>query len=592
MLRVFVEVVMSLFGAWVALDRLVAWRVGRKPKFGFQGATALGNAFQQLQMFVQPRVENVVVQMVDEDADDEDAGDEAHPEAARRHLLRQAERIRRGTLEGPLTTRMEAPAWRVRPRGGAWMRRFGLAMCVWVGVVAMGFGQATQVASGGASAANAAMAGTWAGALDVGVMKLRLVFHVSASEAGLTATMDSPDQGAKGIPVSSVMRDGDAFKLEIAAAHASFAGTISKDGTTITGTWTQGANALPLVLTSVKGDAAKVEGERLRPQNPTRPYPYKEVEVSYRNPSQGDTLAGTLTIPEGKGPFTAVLLITGSGPQDRDETLLGHKPFLVLSDYLTRRGIAVLRVDDRGIGKSTGTFAGATTADFATDVEAGVAFLKTRPEVNPAKIGLIGHSEGGIIAPMVAARDKDVAFIVMMSGSGVPGYEVILEQAKLIEEGMGVPAAKAEADEAEHRADYELILKNQGLSEPGLEALLKAKLAHDGVPVAEANALVAQVSGPWFRYFLAYDPRLALRQLRLPVLALIGSKDLQVVPEQNLPALREALKDDPKAEVLELPGLNHLYQTAKTGLPSEYQEIEETIAPLALKTIGDWVVKQ
>jgi len=249
-------------------------------------------------------------------------------------------------------------------------------------------------------------------------------------------------------------------------------------------------------------------------------------------------------------------------------------------------------VDDRGIGQSTGTFATATTADFATDVEADVAFLKARPEVNAAKIGLIGHSEGVIIAPMVAARNKDVGFIVLMSGSGVPGYQVILEQAKRIEEAMGVPKEKAEAEEAQHREDYELILKHQDMSEADLRKLLKEKVAKDGVPDAEADALVNQVTGAWFRYFLAYDPRPALRQLRIPVLALIGAKDLQVLPDQNLPALREALKDDPKAEVVELPGLNHLYQTTKTGLPTEYQQLDETIAPVALKTIGDWVVKQ
>jgi fermentation-respiration switch protein FrsA (DUF1100 family) len=193
---------------------------------------------------------------------------------------------------------------------------------------------------------------------------------------------------------------------------------------------------------------------------------------------------------------------------------------------------------------------------------------------------------------MVAARNKDVKFIVLMSGTGVPGYEVILEQAKQIELGMGVPKEKAEAEEAQHRAIYELILKNKALSEAELKTLLKEKMAKDGVPDAEATALIDQVTGPWFRYFLEYDPRPALRQLRIPVLALIGSKDLQVLPEQNLPALREALKGDQKAEVVELPGLNHLYQTTKTGLPKEYQQLDETIAPLALKTIGDWVLKQ
>jgi uncharacterized protein len=269
--------------------------------------------------------------------------------------------------------------------------------------------------------------GAWMGTIEAGAMKLRVVFHVTNTADGLKATMDSLDQGAKGIPVTSVKRDGTSLKIEMKQIDGAYDGKISTDKATIEGTWTQRGASRPLVLTRVK-DAAALEVQR--PQNPVRPLPYREEEVSYENKAQGDTLAGTLTIPEGKGPFTAALLITGSGPQDRDESLLGHKPFLVLSDWLTRRGIEVLRVDDRGVGKSTGVFGTATTADFATDVEAGVAFLKTRPEVNAKKIGLIGHSEGGVIAPMVAARNADVGFIVMLAGSGVPGDQILVEQGR------------------------------------------------------------------------------------------------------------------------------------------------------------------
>ncbi len=213
-----------------------------------------------------------------------------------------------------------------------------------------------------------------------------------------------------------------------------FEGKISADKSSINGTWTQSGANLPLVLKPVKDQS---ELERKRPQNPRKPYPYREEEVSYDNKVQSVRLAATLTLPPEKGPFAAVVLITGSGPQDRDESLLGHKPFLVLSDYLTRKGIAVLRADDRGTGKSTGNFATATTADFATDTEAGIAYLKTRPEVDPHKIGLIGHSEGGVIAPMVAARNPDVAFIVMMAGPGVRGDEILPAQIQAIAEARG-----------------------------------------------------------------------------------------------------------------------------------------------------------
>ena len=428
--------------------------------------------------------------------------------------------------------------------------------------------------------------GLWSGTLDAGLMKLRIVFHLNSTVTGLSATMDSPDQHASGIPVSQATRVGQALTLEVHVAGGVYQGTINSASDTIAGTWSQSGHEFPLELKAVRDPAAQAQavGERVRPQNPIRPFPYREEEVSYPNKLQGNTLAGTLTIPPGPGPFTAVLLITGSGPQDRDESLLGHKPFLVLSDFLTRRGIEVLRVDDRGIGKSTGTFASATTADFATDVESGIAFLKTRPEVR--KIGLLGHSEGALIAPMVAARNKDVAFIVMLAGPGVPGWQLISEQAKLIAEAEGMPAAQAEAQYKKQRDLYALVLADTSADASTLQKDLHAHMQGDPT----ADAFIAQVTAPWFRYFLAYDPAPALRQLRIPVLALNGSKDLQVSPQQNLPALRNALKADKLAEVDELPGLNHLFQTAVTGSLTEYSTIDETIAPLALNKIAGWLV--
>jgi uncharacterized protein len=305
---------------------------------------------------------------------------------------------------------------------------------------------------------------------------------------------------------------------------------------------------------------------------------------------QGDTLAGTLTIPQGKGPFPAVLLITGSGPQDRDESLLGHKPFLVLSDWLTRKGIEVLRADDRGMGKSTGVFGTATTADFATDVEAGVAFLKTRPEVNAKKIGLIGHSEGGIIAPMVAARNPDVGCIVMLAGSGVPGDQILVEQRKLIAEAGGMSKEQAEKEALEERAVLALVVKEK--DSPELEKDLRAGLEKD-VKEPELGAQVKVLTSPWFRYFLAYDPGPALKKVKCPVLALNGEKDLQVPPDLNLPTISKALTEggNKNFEVVELPGLNHLFQTATTGSPTEYATIEETMSPVVLGKVSEWILK-
>ncbi|HWW15408.1 MAG TPA: alpha/beta fold hydrolase [Candidatus Dormibacteraeota bacterium] len=430
--------------------------------------------------------------------------------------------------------------------------------------------------------------GAWIGTLTLNAdIKLRVVFHIVNTEDGLMAMLDSPDQGMKGLPVTKVTRDGATLKIEIEKISATFEGKIAPDLNSIDGIFTQGG-PMPLVLHRLKDES---ELELRRPQNPTKPYPYHDEDVTYENKVQNVTLAATLTIPQGKGPFPAVVLITGSGPQDRDESLLGHKPFLVLSDYLTRHGIAVLRADDRGTAKSTGNFATATTADFATDTEAGIAYLKTRPEINPHKIGLIGHSEGGIIAPMIAARNPDVTFIVMMAGSGVPGDEILVAQVQAIAESSGKTHDEAVKAVAKEREILTLVKKEK---DPAvLEKELKEKLADEGME-AQLGIEIKALTSPWFRYFMDYDPATALRKVTCPVLVLNGEKDKQVPPDQNLPPIRKALEEagNKHFEIDELPSLNHLFQTAKTGSPSEYAQIEETIAPVALDKIASWILKQ
>jgi len=431
--------------------------------------------------------------------------------------------------------------------------------------------------------------GTWMGTLDAGGVRLRVVFHILNTADGLTATVDSPDQGVNGVPARSVTRKGSSLKIDVKQMRGgAYEGKISPDLATIDGTYTWNAGGLPLVLKRVK-DASALE--RRRPQNPVKPYPYREQDVSYSNrKAQGVTLAGTLTVPKGKGPFPAVLLVPGSGPYDRDETLFGHKPFLVLADYLTRKGIIVLRVDDRGVGKSTGNLADATTADLATDAEAGVEYLKSRSEVDPHRIGLIGHSEGGLIAPMVAERNPDVAFIVMMAGPGVPGDQILPEQVRLISEAAGVSHGTAEKRAATELEIVTLVKQEKDDAVLGKE--LREKLA--GQPEAQIDVVVKTFTSPWFRYFLAYDPAPALRKVKCPVLAINGEKDSQVSPKQNLPAIRRALEEggNQHAEVDELPGLNHLFQTAKTGAPAEYGEIEETMSPVAMEKIATWILRQ
>jgi dienelactone hydrolase len=430
--------------------------------------------------------------------------------------------------------------------------------------------------------------GAWAGTLDVGVMKLRLVFHITNTTDGLSATMDSPDQGAKGIPATAVKRDGSDLTIEMKNIGGVYAAKIAPDLNSIEGIWTQSGNSTPLVVKRSKGGA---ELERRRPQNPVKPYPYREEEVAYENKTGGFKLAATLTLPQGKGPFPAAVLITGSGPQDRDEALMGHRPFLVLADHLTRKGIAVLRADDRGVAQSGGTFATATTADFATDAEAALAYLKTRTEIDPHKLGLIGHSEGGVIGPMVAARNPDVAFVVMMAGTGVPGDKLLVAQVEALTEASGKsPEVVRKAGETEREV---LAL---GMSEKD-DAVLTHKLrALSSKPTSDAEIAgqIKQLRAPWFQYFLTYDPAPTLAKVKCPVLALFGEKDRQVPPQQNLPAVRKALEAGGNknftAEVL--PGLNHLFQTAKTGAVGEYAEIEETIAPAALEKMSSWILQQ
>jgi uncharacterized protein len=444
-----------------------------------------------------------------------------------------------------------------------------------------------------------ALIGTWQGSLHVSGISLRIVFNVAETVPGrYRSTMDSPDQGAKGIPVDSTGLNGDAVYLYVAAAHGEYSGRLLSGDSLITGTWSQGGMAMALDL---RHDAAVVE--RKRPQEPVGPFPYKAEDVLYPNSAAGTRIGGTLTLPKSAKPVPAVLLISGSGKQTRDEEILGHKPFFVLADYLTRQGIAVLRVDDRGAGKSTGNFATATTEDFAADVEAGLEYLRTRKEIDPKQIGLIGHSEGGLIAPMVAAKDPAVAWIVLMAGPGIPGGRILVLQDSLISLKSGVPpealrqnldfqrkAVAIAATETDTSAGYQ---KLDRLYDEVLAGVSDADRAEALKNSASIRAQLRGLFSPWMRYFITLDPAVALRKVKCPLLALIGEKDLQVPAAENLAAIESALREggNTASTVRMLPGLNHLFQTAATGLPQEYSTIEETLSPLFLKTVGEWIVK-
>jgi pimeloyl-ACP methyl ester carboxylesterase len=451
----------------------------------------------------------------------------------------------------------------------------------------------TTVAAG---SNQATLEGIWEGALDAGAVKLRLALKVTKSSDGaLAATLDSIDQGARDLPVDVISLKDAAVHFEMKRLQAVFDGAINKEGTEIAGQFKQGGGALPLTLKRVTTPTAMN-----RPQEPKPPYPYDEEEVSYENKRDGVKLAGTLTLPRGKSPAPAVILITGSGPQNRNEELLGHKPFLVLADYLTRRGIATLRVDDRGVGGSSGNVANSTSENFGADVLAGIDFLKRHNRINPKQIGLIGHSEGGLIAPMVAAQSNDVAFIVLLAGPGLPGAEILYLQGALILKASGAgPEALAR-----QRATQELMFtivkqeKDNSVAEKKLrEELDKQMVNSSDAEKAQArqamDAQIKQVLSPWFRYFLTYDPRTALAKVKCPVLALNGENDLQVPVTENLREIEATLKAAGAKDVTiaRLPKLNHLFQTSETGSPNEYSKIEETFAPVALQTIGDWILK-
>ena len=441
--------------------------------------------------------------------------------------------------------------------------------------------------------------GIWEGKLKVPGGELRIVFNISKNLDGtLTATLDSPDQGVTGIPVEEVIFKDKTLRLEVKSVGGIYEGKVSEDFLVIEGEWKQSGQTLPLTVKRV--DKAV---EILRPQEPKKPYPYIEEEVVYENKDAEIKLAGTLTLPSGDTPFPVVLLITGSGPQDRNETIYNHRPFLVLADYLTRQGIAVLRVDDRGVGKSTGDFSQATSEDFASDVLAGVEYLKTCKEIDPKKIGLIGHSEGGLIAPMVAVKSADVAFIVLMAGTGLTGEEILYLQSNLISKAMGASEEEI-AKSRQFNAKIFSVIKEEEDNEIAKERLQQIVMAYlaelsdeeknrIGDPEEYLKAQLQNLLSPWSRFFLTYDPKPTLTKVKCPVLAINGEKDLQVPPKENLSVIKEALVAGGNKNfiVKELPGFNHLFQTAQTGVPLEYAKIEETISPIALKIIGDWILE-
>lgn len=437
------------------------------------------------------------------------------------------------------------------------------------------------------------ISGSWNGVLNVGPAKLRVVFNLTRTDGGYKATLDSPDQGAKDIPVPTTVFENPKIRMAIEAAGILYSGELKGDK--IVGTFKQGGKEFPLDLS--KGTVV-VEAKK-RPQEPKIPYPYYSEDVSFDNMSANISLAGTLTLPTKEGIFPAVILISGSGPQNRDEELLGHKPFLVISDYLTRNGIAVLRFDDRGVGQSKGIFKTATSADNASDVEAAVAYLKTRKEIQ--KIGLMGHSEGGLIAPMVAAHNENVAFIVMLAGTGIKGDKLLLLQEELIARANGTSEKDIQTSKKINTKAFEMIVESENDEQLKTELtnyLMKSLKENPDVEKPKemkdedfVAIQVSQIMTPWMKFFMKYDPARSLAMVKCPVLSVNGDKDLQVPARENLSAIENTLKKSGNNDVTTkiYPNLNHLFQETKTGSPTEYQTIEQTFSPVVMEDFTKWI---
>lgn len=444
----------------------------------------------------------------------------------------------------------------------------------------------------------------WKGAIALPGLELTFTVHFTMDDAapgGWAATLDIPMQGVAGAMMKDVVYTDKELAFTFAVpGNPIFRAAIDEGGRTASGTLTQAGQTFPLTLTKQTDEEAAANTLN-RPQNPQPPFPYEAREVTFRNEIDGIDIAGTLTIPNGAGPFPAVVMITGSGPQDRDESLMGHRPFWVIADHLTRHGIAVLRCDDRGVGGTGGNVMQSTSENFALDALAGVAHLRTIDRINGGKIGLMGHSEGGIVAPLAAVQSRDVAFIILLAGTGLPGHDILRLQTRLL-----VASAGAFTDEqldemmARHTALTQAIMNDAPRAEQleAMRALMRTQMGEapeaamdDRTLTQAAMQQLAQMRTPWFRSFLTHDPRPALRKVTCPVLALNGSLDLQVPADANLDEIGKALAEAGNADVTttKLDGLNHLFQHAITGSPAEYMTIEETFAPEVLDLITKWI---
>ncbi|MFV1986117.1 MAG: alpha/beta hydrolase family protein [Gemmatimonadota bacterium] len=472
--------------------------------------------------------------------------------------------------------------------GAGTAARLGLAACMAAGSM--------WAAPFPTTAQEGGLVGRWTGTLTILGTDLGFSVEFSRIDEVLSAIMDIPMQGAMSLPLTEVSEDGATVHFELQAGPGLAVWEGERDGDVIEGTFTQGGAAGTFSVSRVGTEAIDDE--------PAEPLPYREEELTFES---GEVhLEGTLTLPEAGGPFPAVVMLTGSGAQNRDEELFGFRPFRIIADYLTRRGVAVYRYDDRGVGASTGNTALSTTSDFADDALAAIAMLSEHEEIDAGRVGLVGHSEGGVVAPLAAARSESVAFVVLIAPTSVRGSDVIFEQGAEIARAAGQTEEQIEESLLVQRRIFAAIENGEDMEpfQTELEDIIRDQIANapdeelamvedeDEFVKNQAKQQLTQVTTPWFRYFLTYDPATALRETRVPVLTLFGELDLQVTPKQNRGPLAEALGSNPDVTIETLPKANHLFQVAITGSPSEYATLEKEFVPGFLELIGDWIVSR
>ena len=433
-----------------------------------------------------------------------------------------------------------------------------------------------------AMSAHAQIEGYWKGQLNLGVQKLEMAFDIKASGDSYSATLDVPAQGAKDIPVDKTVFQENRLQMTMSAMGASYSGVL-KDAT-IEGEFTQRGMTFPLNL-----ERGTKETQQARPQDPKPPFDYRIKEVSFINEKEGNTLTGTLTIPKGKGPFPALVFVSGSGQQNRDEELMNHRPFWVIADYCARHGVAVLRYDDRGMGGSTGEVENATSLDFSYDAEAAFDFLCKQKHIDASRVGILGHSEGGVINFMVSARRPEVAFLVSLAGPSVNGIDVLKAQSEAIMRAQGLPEEAIAMSSAVNDQLYGIIAGSENRGEA--DSLLRNLVKGWGYNEELTEQTVGQLASPWMYYFMRYDPTEAIVKTTCPALLLNGTKDLQVIASKNLPGYEKIIAEYGKTNLTlrELPDLNHLFQHCTTGSPEEYFTIDETISPEVLEMIVAFV---